>query len=82
MAAGFVTGQQKADDRLKISKRAFGGYVVTCDTCDTCDNGGSWNYSLQKCDCLAGFSGRILIAGVRIEQFQTRSIGINRTVPF
>ena len=43
MAAGFVTGQQKADDRLKIRKRASSGPLY-------CNNGGTWNRSLQRCE--------------------------------
>ena len=23
-----------------------------------CDNGGTWNHSLQRCDCLTGFGGK------------------------
>ena len=45
MAAGFVTGQQKADDRLKISKRVFGGWIG-----DPCKNKVWWNVSLQRYD--------------------------------
>ena len=26
----------------------------------TCDNGGKWNHSLQRCDCLDGFGGKSL----------------------
>ena len=25
-----------------------------------CDNGGKWNHSLQRCDCLDGFGGKTL----------------------
>ena len=53
MAAGFVTGQQKSNDRLKIRKRAMSGTLWP-----TCDNGGSWNHSLQRCDCPTGFVGK------------------------
>ena len=33
-----------------------------------CDNGGTWNQSLQRCDCLAGFAGKILILLVQIQK--------------
>ena len=26
-----------------------------------CDNGGTWNHSLQQCNCLSGFTGRKII---------------------
>ena len=48
MAAGFVTGQQKADERLKIRKRAWGGHVFS----DPCEQWRKlkvwWNVSLQR----------------------------------
>ena len=79
MTAGYVTGEQKNDDRFKIGGRAFGGNLwenpqPTTRTVHThvqphkplahspytCDNGGTWNYSLQRCDCLDGFVGKTL----------------------
>jgi len=27
----------------------------------TCDNGGTWNHSLQRCDCPTGFGGKTRI---------------------
>ena len=66
MAAGYVTGEQKIDGRFKIGGRAFGGILwgsnpqPTTHSPYTCDNGGTWNYSLQRCDCLDGFVGKTL----------------------
>ena len=30
-----------------------------------CDNGGTWNHSLQRCDCLTGFGGKTRIFDVQ-----------------
>ena len=88
MTAGYVTGEQKINNRFKIGGRAFGGALFhrfpqptpseiqqpTTRTVPThaqphkphahspyvCDNGGTWNHSLQRCDCLNGFGGKSL----------------------
>ena len=30
-----------------------------------CDNGGTWNHSLQRCDCLNGFEGKTLTVRIK-----------------
>ena len=57
MAAGFVTGQQKADDPV-ATRIATHPHPRTTHSPYTCDNGGKWNHSRQRCDCPTGFEGK------------------------
>ena len=47
-------------------RRAFGGpnYIMIRGHY-ACDNGGSWNHSLQRCDCPSGFTGKTNILSAR-----------------
>ena len=35
-----------------------------------CDNGGTWNHSLQRCDCNTGFGGETLFSDTKIKKFE------------